>query len=289
MNIEKSGLHPRNKHKSNYDFPQLLKVHAELANFVVKNKFGNESIDFSNRQAVIALNSALLKFFYGISYWQIPISNLCPPIPGRVDYIHYLADLLPPTKSDIFILDIGVGANCIYPLLSYKEYGWHTIGSDIDLIAMENAQEIINKNHLTNVIKLRHQKNKTKIFENIILSDDYFHLTICNPPFHASAQAAQDSNMRKNKNLGLAKNNLNFGGKNNELWCEGGEFDFINRMIDESILNKKNCLWFTTLVSKSENLAPLQSKLKKMNVLEIKTIEMNQGQKKSRILAWSFG
>src|SRR5690606_24715537 len=111
------------------------------------------SIDFFNPQAVKALNKALLFYYYDIVYWDIPENYLCPPIPGRADYIHYIADLLAdnnkgivPTGSEIKCLDIGVGANCIYPIIGVKEYGWSFIGADIDALAIKSAKKIIASN-----------------------------------------------------------------------------------------------------------------------------------------------
>jgi 23S rRNA A1618 N6-methylase RlmF len=46
------------------------------------------------------------------------------------------------------------------------------------------------------------------------------------------------------------------------------------------------CLWFTTLVSKQRISIPYKT-LNKVNVVEIKQL-MAQGQKTSRILAWTF-
>ena len=46
------------------------------------------------------LNRALLKADYGIDFWDIPPNYLCPPIPGRVDYIHHLADLLARSNNN---------------------------------------------------------------------------------------------------------------------------------------------------------------------------------------------
>jgi 23S rRNA (adenine1618-N6)-methyltransferase len=91
---EKSGLHPRNPHRFRYDFKELIKSCPKLAPFVSLNKYKSESIDFSNPEAVKILNLALLRHFYQLSYWDIPENYLCPPIPGRADYIHYIADLL---------------------------------------------------------------------------------------------------------------------------------------------------------------------------------------------------
>lgn len=275
----------------------------ELKKFISKNKFsGEESIDFANPDAVKALNQALLKFFYNINTWNVPKNYLCPPIPGRADYIHQIADLMGsmnggviPHGEQIRILDIGVGANCVYPLIASAEYGWKLVGADIDVKALANATNIITSNNLENKITLRLQNNAEAIFKGVIEDDDFFDLTISNPPFHSSPEEAQEGSKRKIKNLGKGKLNtprsssrLNFGGQNNELWCVGGEASFITRMIKESLEFKKNCFWFTTLVSKTTTLPQIYDELKKVNVQDFKTIDMAQGQKKSRIVAWTF-
>lgn len=289
---EKTGFHTRNKHKERYDFPALIKVLPALKEFVFENQHGDLSIDFFNPLAVRTLNKALLKHFYGINYWSIPENYLCPPIPGRVDYIHHAADLLSKSKSDknIKCLDIGTGANCIYPLLGHKEYGWSFVGADIDRVAVKTAKRIVRMNDLENFIEIRTQKNPENIFEGIIKADERFHITICNPPFHSSAEEAKDATERKLKNLSAkeADTVLNFGGQSHELWSKGGEEKFIRRMIAESQKISEACLWFTTLVSKNSTLDSVKPLLQKMKPEEIKIIPMNHGNKSSRILAWRF-
>ncbi len=157
---EKNGLHPRNKHRSLYDFRKLTKVCPELKHFVVINKYKSETIDFTNASAVKLLNQALLKSDYHIEHWDIPANYLCPPIPGRADYIHNMADILGssnggkiPLGKLITVLDVGTGANCIYPLIGNKEYGWNFIGSDIDPLAVKVATQIVNSNERGNSIE----------------------------------------------------------------------------------------------------------------------------------------
>ncbi|CAM3768320.1 Ribosomal RNA large subunit methyltransferase F [Flavobacterium saliperosum S13] len=293
------SLHPRNKHNGNYDFKTLIETLPELKPFVGPNKFGNESIDFANPDAVRALNKALLKQFYNISYWELPKTNLCPPIPGRADYIHYIADILAennngeiPTGKNVRILDIGVGANCIYPIIGHQEYGWEFVGTEVDKPAKHTAETIISKNpELNGAITVRLQQSKRQIFKGIIQPEEQFDFTICNPPFHNSKEEATKGTNRKLKNLGKAverKPILNFSGQNNELWYEGGELAFITNMIYESVHFKTQCKWFSSLVSKKENLKPFYTILKKVNAKEVKTIEMEQGNKVSRILVWRF-
>ena len=295
----KKTLHERNFHNDRYDFKALIQSEPSLNEFVKPNKYGDLSIDFANPQAVIALNKALLSFFYGVKNWSIPSDYLCPPIPGRSDYIHHIADLLAasnggkiPKGSNIKGLDVGIGANCIYPIVGVSVYGWSFTGSDIDEVALKSAQNIINSNEsLKENIIVKLQTNSKNIFKNIISKEDKFDFTLCNPPFHKSQKDAIAGNKRKVQNLTkqiVSKAALNFGGKNNELWCEGGEVAFIKKMIKESKEFSQNCLWFTTLVSRKENLDFIYDALEDIEVLEYKTINMAHGQKISRVIAWTF-
>ena len=296
---EKTNLHPRNQHRLGYDFKQLITTCPELQEFVSINEHQIETIDFSNPKAVKSLNKALLISHYDIQDWDIPNNYLCPPIPGRADYIHYIGDLLANSNNGIIPkgetvqgLDIGIGANCIYPIIGNSVYGWSFVGTDTDNIALKNCSEIIEKNpRLIDAISLQQQTDSRLIFKNIITAEDRFTFSICNPPFHASQEEATKATIRKINNLENTKTTkpiLNFGGQNAELWCEGGELGFVTQMIYESAKYPMQCLWFTTLVSKKENLSSLYKTLNKVSAVEVKTIDMAQGQKTSRILAWTF-
>jgi 23S rRNA (adenine1618-N6)-methyltransferase len=270
----------------------LCKAYPALNEFVFVNQFETETIDFSNPKAVKAINTALLFKYYNITFWDFPDDNLCPPIPGRVDYIHYLADLLIASeiKQPISILDIGTGANCIYPLLGNAEYNWKFIGTDIDKKSIDSAQKILKKNKLTEAIKLKHQKDSANIFKGVLTESDKFSATICNPPFYKSQEDAMKANARKLQGLRTNKTTKarNFSGKQQELWYKGGEKAFIHTYLYESSMFKKQCFWYTTLVSKKENAESMLSSLKKLGATQIKTIPMYQGNKVTRVVAWTF-
>ncbi|MFJ5181298.1 23S rRNA (adenine(1618)-N(6))-methyltransferase RlmF [Pseudomonas fulva] len=300
MTQSKPTLHPRNRHQGRYDFPSLIKAHPDLTRFTLTNPHGKPSIDFANPEAVRVFNRALLKAQYGIQHWDIPANYLCPPIPGRADYLHVAADLLAADNAgqllkgaQVRVLDIGVGANCIYPLLGHSDYRWRFLGSDIDPVALASAKAIIQANGLDKVINLRQQSNPAHILSGLLKDDERFDLTLCNPPFHASREEATRGSQRKWKNLGKQDPKrklpvLNFGGQNNELWCEGGEIRFVTQLINESAQYASQTLWFTSLVSKASNLPALEAALKKAGAAAVRVVEMGQGQKQSRMLAWSF-
>lgn len=348
----KRVLHERNLHRNGYDFEQLIEASPALKPYVRPNPYGNLSIDFADPLAVKALNLALLQLHYRIDYWDIPTGFLCPPIPGRVDYLHYIADLLAGVDSNtlgdkaeeqveergtgqnvphasepdshasaakqkhksksqkkmkINALDIGTGANGIYPILGIQAYGWRFVASDVDPLSIENVDRIIERNPgLQGKLKTRLQTDHQKVFHGIIGPDDRFDITLCNPPFHASLKDASEGSLRKVKNLAANRaakghkpepagdkekpgaSELNFGGQKAELWCEGGEKQFLANMIRESKNFASQCLWFTSLVSKKENLQPCYAALEKAGALTVKTIDMAQGNKLTRVLAWSF-
>ena len=296
----KAVLHPRNRHTGRYDFPALIAGCPELAEHVIINPYGKQSIDFANPDAVRVFNRALLRQFYGIQHWDIPPGYLCPPVPGRADYLHGLADLLAqndasaiPRGTAIHALDIGTGANCIYPLIGHREYGWRFTGSDIDATALASAHTIVSANGLAKAIELRQQAAPKHIFKGMVLPEDRFDLTLCNPPFHASQAEASSGSQRKWRNLGKLDPSrklpaLNLGGQAAELWCEGGEAAFVARMAEESALFAGQVYWFSTLVSKGANVAPLEARLKRLGARQVHTLDMAQGQKKSRFVAWTF-
>lgn len=286
----KTELHPYNIHRDRYNFKELIASCPELAPFVKLNDYQDESIDFFNPEAVKMLNKALLVHFYDIEYWDIPDNYLCPPIPGRADYIHYLAEFL--NKETITCLDVGVGANCVYPIIGSVEYNWKFVGSDIDIIAVDSANKIVAKNsNLKGNIEIRLQENSNNIFKGIIQPNERFDVTICNPPFHASLEEAQSGTVRKLENLTnkkVSNPTLNFGGQHHELWYEGGEEQFVKNMIAESKLFENSCCWFSTLISKKELLPTVYDALQVVGVKAVNTIKMSQGNKISRFVIWSF-
>lgn len=295
----KNKLHERNKHNRLYDFELLTSVVPDLALYLIKNPSGTDTVDFSDPEAVILLNKALLMSTYGITLWELPPGNLCPPVPGRADYIHYIADLLAeanegtvPTGPHVNIMDIGVGANCIYPIIGVSEYGWQFVASDVSKASFDAASAIVQGNTLLkDHVFLRFQKESRSFLKNIVQPGERFDAVICNPPFFKSEDEAIKQTTRKLKNLGKdaqRKTVRNFGGQQTELWFDGGELRFISLYIKESFYFGQQAGWFTTLVSNQDNLKPLKRLLTKTGAKEQRVIHMAQGNKASRILAWKF-
>ena len=296
-NSIKNSLHPRNKNREAYDLQALIQAVPELKKHIVPNKLGQDSINFSHPQAVKLLNKGLLSHYYGIKYWEFPMDNLCPPIPGRADYIHYAAALLESSYGtealeNIQAIDIGTGASCIYPILGVQEYGWKFTATDIDTASLAAARKIVANNPtLVGRIELRQQNNHRAIFREVMLAGEKYDISLCNPPFHANEEDALKGSQRKVKNLsGVAtkKPTLNFSGRSNELVYRGGEIQFFKNMIADSVAFSKDCFWFTSLVSKHAKLDKVLEILNKTLAKEVKVIDMQTANKASRIIAWTF-
>jgi 23S rRNA (adenine1618-N6)-methyltransferase len=294
------ALHPRNRHQGRYDLKRLVQAYPPLARHLLPTP-GGQSVDFADPAAVRALNRALLMADYGIAHWDVPAHYLCPPIPGRADYVHALADLLgeggaPARGSQVRVLDVGTGANLVYPLIGQAEYGWRFVGSDIDATALEAAAAIVQANGLDQRIQLRRQHEPARVFAGVIGAGEYFAATLCNPPFHASRAEALQGSRRKLRNLAAGRGArpaagrpvLNFGGQSHELWCPGGEAGLLRRMVAESRDFAGQVGWFTSLVARSEHLPALRAQLGRIGAAEVREVAMAQGNKRSRFLAWSF-
>lgn len=295
----KSNMHPRNKNRERYDIHALIETTPALKEFVKPNKYGADSIDFADPKAVKLLNQALLKHHYHINFWDFPEDHLIPPIPGRADYLHYVADLLASYNQDnipvgprITGLDIGVGASLIYPMIGASEYQWRFIGSDISDVSLASAQHIIDQNDiLKGPIELRLQEDSNYILNNILGPNEKVDFTLSNPPFHATIAEAKKGIRRKVMNLTGKKTinpSQNFAGIPKELVYEGGEYAFIKNLINESKNFAQNCFWFTTLISKQDNVAKIRRMLEQSSVTDLRTIRMGTSNKSTRIMAWTF-
>ena len=295
----KAGWHPRNRFGGRYDFAALVRTCPDLARHVVAGPTDEDTVDFADPAAVLSLNRALLLHHHGLEHWDIPPGYLCPPIPGRAEHLHRIADLLSgdddapvPRGAAVSVLDIGTGANCIYPILGAAEFGWRFVATDIDPVAVRWAAELVAANRvLSGRVECRLQRDPGSVFDGVVRPGERFDLSVCNPPFHASAKEAASGTLRKLRNLGGVRPKvpvLNFGGRGGELWCPGGESAFIRSMVAESARRPGLCRWFTTLVSKQQNVAPVRSALQEARVAGSQVIEVGIGHKRSRIVAWTF-
>lgn len=165
------------------------------------------------------------------------------------------------------------------------------------LSRLRTATIIANNPTLKDRFTLRTQHDKNRIFEGIIRAGEFFDVSVCNPPSHASLDEALKGGQLKLNNLARSRGEqrtktesptLNFGGLGAELWCKGGEQLLLKKLIRESQVYSTQCRWFTSLVSKADNVKPANKLIRKLGAVDIREIEMKQGNKITRVLAWTF-
>jgi len=328
--------HPRNSFQGTYDMNRLVTCYPTLSPHIIKGPTGRPTVDWADSVAVRALNTALLVADYNVnpSYSDIlPKEALVPPIPGRADYVHHIADLLQnctskdddaeiPKGSRVIGFDIGTGSSCIYASIAASVYGWRMIASDINTTSLESAQKIVTANELDDLIDIRHQKiSNSSIFDGILEQDERIDFCMCNPPFYHNREEFVAENTRKLKGLAKSRGQFkradrdkaankngeevvatsnNFGGLESELICKGGEVRFVKHIFNESKMYWNRCAWFTTLVSRNDNLKKIKSYMREKHkrrrrprkgdrvIKMIDQIPIGAGKKKSNILIWTF-
>ncbi|KAM7479422.1 hypothetical protein LguiA_027635 [Lonicera macranthoides] len=161
---ERPTIHPRNKYAGiPPDFSLLASLYPSFKPYVFYSTDGRPKIDWTDFDATRELTRVLLLHDHHLNWW-IPDGQLCPTVPNRSNYIHWIEDLL---SSDIIPnalssgdivkgFDIGTGANCIYPLLGATLLGWSFVGSDVTDVALEWADRNVKNNpHISRLIEIR--------------------------------------------------------------------------------------------------------------------------------------
>ncbi|GAV84273.1 Methyltransf_10 domain-containing protein [Cephalotus follicularis] len=161
---KRGTIHPKNKYSNNPpDFALLASLYPSFKPFVFYSRDGRPRIDWTDFNATRELTRILLLHDHGLRWW-IPDGQLCPTVPNRSNYIHWVEDLLsldiiPNTNTNgdnVRGFDIGTGANCIYPLLGASLLGWRFVGSDVTDVALEWAERNVKSNpHVSELIEIR--------------------------------------------------------------------------------------------------------------------------------------
>ncbi|XP_038886851.1 U6 small nuclear RNA (adenine-(43)-N(6))-methyltransferase isoform X1 [Benincasa hispida] len=330
---EAATIHPRNKYAENPpDFALLASLYPSFQPFVFLHP--RPRIDWTDFNATRELTRVLLLHDHALHWW-IPDGQLCPTVPNRSNYIHWLEDLL---SSDIVAkknsdsgpvrgLDIGTGANCIYPLLGASLLGWSFVGTDVTDVALEWAERNVKSNpHVSELIEIRKVDDisddlSTELHNSVAVDSEFKILNEKDgmevaPPLPSSL-SKETVHLEKRYHgppilLGVVKDGEEFdfcmcnppffesmdeaglnpktscGGTPQEMVCPGGERAFISRMIEDSIVLRQTFRWYTSMIGKKSNLSFLISKLWKVGVTVVKTTEFVQGQICRWGLAWSF-
>ncbi|XP_063300059.1 RNA N6-adenosine-methyltransferase METTL16 [Pelobates fuscus] len=284
------SMHPRNRYKDKPpDFAYLSSKYPEFKQYITVSLAGKPSLNFKDPGAVRALTCTLLKEDFGLTI-DIPLERLIPTVPLRLNYIHWVEDLINYHDSDKTVLrrgiDIGTGASCIYPLLGATLNGWYFLATEVDDICFNYAKKNVEQNNLADLIKVVKVPQKTLLMDALKEeSEIIYDFCMCNPPFFANQLEAKGVNSRNPHRP--PPSSVNTGGIT-EIMAEGGELEFVKRIIHDSLQLKKRLRWYSCMLGKKCSLAPLKEELRIHGVPKVAYTEFYQGRTMRWALAWSF-
>ena len=269
------------------DFLTLIKEFPELKKYILKQNEDNEEefqFDWSNNELSLLMDKSILNYYFNIKYYDIPKGFLIPPIPSRINYINLINSIIAKLIKDINIkniigIDIGTGANIIYPILGYSIYKWKFICTEINKEAYNNAKLILQKNNLENNINIIKQNNKDNIFISILNRENKYLFSMCNPPYYNYENEIKLEDKKRD-------NEYNF----DEIYYKNGEYGFFQRYFEESICYKNNVFLYTILIGKKINAENIYDKLSSYSDI-IKIYNMQKiltGNNVRYIIYWSF-
>ncbi|KAK5868587.1 hypothetical protein PBY51_009587 [Eleginops maclovinus] len=285
MALNKS-MHPRNRYKDKPpDFAYLAAKYPDFQQHVHTSLAGRPVVNFKEPEAVRALTCTLLKEDFGLTI-EIPLERLIPTVPLRLNYIHWVEDLIDGQKQPRRGIDIGTGASCIYPLLGATMNGWYFLATEVDDICFDYATKNVEQNSLSDLIKVVKVPQKTLLMDALKEETEIvYDFCMCNPPFFANQLEAKGVNSRNSRRP--PPSSVNTGGVT-EIMAEGGELEFVKRIIHDSLQLKKRLRWYSCMLGKKCSLAPLKEELRKQGVPKVTHTEFCQGRTMRWALAWSF-
>ncbi|CAB3402322.1 unnamed protein product [Caenorhabditis bovis] len=298
-------MHPRNPYKDKPpDFKALALEFPEFRKHCKLVSNGKVIMNFQDDAAVRCLTQTLLKKDFGLEV-ELPIGTLVPRIPSRLNYILALEDLLKLNKldRDVLGIDIGTGASCIYALLGAKKFGWKFVATDGDAKSVDTAHRNVANNKLSAQIcvALVDPTAKTILMDivNELGDNKVFTFCMCNPPFFEynetnhkfCAEPSLGGEKYSNRVIldeRSAPHSTTYA-SSAELEVEGGEVQFVNRIIDDSIILRDRIKLYTSLLGRKQSIRPLKRRLERLgDDVKLSVSTINQGKTQRWVIAWTF-
>ena len=335
-------MHPRSAFREgNPDFGALAERHPSLRPHLVRRGASRDgakprwTLDFASWDATVALNAALLADAYDVRGWSIPRGYLCPAVANRANYVHWIEDLLEQSRPAalgsatrgpaIRGLDVGVGANCVYPLIGAARNGWSFVGTDVTDAALEAARRNADANpRLAPLIEIRDARIRGESEANLPRAEEGDPAPIfarvradedrdaerdrLDAARDAAASSSSTTKKKKIETRGFAFTMCNppffeseadakgnagtdFGGVASEMACAGGELAFVSRILAESSASadaRRFAHWYTTMCGKKETVKRLRAMLRTRGAKAVRETTFYQGKTRRWGVAWSF-
>ncbi|XP_014770836.1 RNA N6-adenosine-methyltransferase mettl16 isoform X2 [Octopus bimaculoides] len=279
-------MHPRNLYKKRKpNFKELALKYPEFRSYLEQNLSGKLVLDFKNPAALRLLSTILLKEDLGLEV-DIPTNRLVPTIPLRLNYIHWIEDLIVSHQSSLPVqgIDIGTGSCCIYPLLGHKLNGWKFLATELDEESAAKAIENVEKNNFQDSITIKKVSKLESLRSVVEETNETYDFCMCNPPFYSNEEepvVASPFNKRAAPHAAATASSV-------ESVTWGGEYQFVNQLIQDSLVLRNRVRIYTSMVGKKQNLLALKYELRSLKVPVFSSTEFCQGKTMRWGLGWSF-
>jgi methyltransferase len=120
---------------------------------------GKIQLDFKDPKALRALTRCSLKKYFNLDV-EIPPDRLVPTLPLRLNVLLWIQDVLRAAEivtegvsQKVVGLDVGCGANCVFPLVGVRHFDWDFVATEADEEAVACARRNVTANGLDDRIK----------------------------------------------------------------------------------------------------------------------------------------
>ncbi|KAH9512923.1 Methyltransferase-like protein 16 [Bulinus truncatus] len=277
----------KNRYKNNKpSFLALAVKYPEFRAYTTQDESGKVFLDFKNADALRALTKCLLKEDFGLTL-DLPPDRLVPTLPLRLNYIHWLEDIV-GREENKWGIDIGTGASCIYPILAASMNKWHFLATEADPENFFYATKNVTSNGLQGFITVKQVTSEDILVAPLqsFTQSSQFDFCMCNPPFFADHMEAQAiTNTRSVQRPEAASVST---ASPQECIAHGGEVGFIRHMIEESTVLRDKIRVYTSMVGKKSSLSQLKEDMRHHKVAKYSTTEFCQGKTMRWGIAWTF-
>ena len=272
-------------------------AHSDLASALAA---GNGCLDFSSASAVRSLSRALLMQCFGLTDWTLSDGALVPPIAARAAYLRRMGLIVGggvPPPHPLSLLDVGTGANLIFPLLAASPvFGWSATGLDVTPAALSGAAANLALNpSLASRIRLvaGSPTGRPPILAPALGGEggtdaaSHFDFSVCNPPFFESDAARATTA----KDPGAAHGGGHAGTAAETVWQGGGEAGFVCAFASESAAFPHAVTWFSSLLGRKASLTAVRGVLGGLRPQpEVRTFTLAEGGGRTTrwVVAWSW-
>ncbi len=213
-------------------------------------------IDLGDTDALSAYNTGLASIIARIEI-KVPSGFLVPTFCLRYSYVRYINAILFPDRSDLQLLEIGIGSSAIMSMIAARHFNNDVVATEINSLSYEYAANNIQENDLDDRITLL--KSTGGILDGVVDPEKTYDALITYPPVYPE----MDRSIHRDRYPGKR----GYGGSVSEMIGGGSDgFEFVSQLIGEAVSNYNSSIkYLTILLISSDHASKAQQLLSEAN------------------------